>query len=304
MIGVPCQIHNATSFLVERCTVHHCGQAANPKGTQGGMGGLIFLECRDSVLQCNECHHVVTTIKYDGCAFDLDGGCSGCTMQYNYSHDNEGSGFQTGPYAGCGPLTDNTIRYNVSQNDAQRNPGSSGGIMTWGGHVRGRIYNNTVFTSAGLDGNPAAFLGSGAGLEVYNNIFVVSHDGDVVRAGGGNTFRNNCYWRTKGGFSVLFADKRYASLADWRKATGQETLDGRPLGFDVDPQLRAAGGGGAIDDPARLRTLDAYDLLPSSPLAGKGLDLRPLLKAAPGPCDFRGAPFRAGTRFDLGALQR
>ena len=108
---------------MERCTIRDCGQAANPKGSQGGIGGLVFLECDKCVAQFNECHHMVTTIGCDGCAFDIDGGCTHCILQYNYSHDNEGSGFQSGPFAGCSPLGDNTIRYNISENDAKKNTG-------------------------------------------------------------------------------------------------------------------------------------------------------------------------------------
>ena len=113
-LGLPIQVLNASGSVVERCTIRDCGQAGNPQGSQGGMGGLVFLECDKCVAQFNECHHMVTTIGCDGCAFDIDGGCTHCILQYNYSHDNEGSGFQSGPFAGCSPLGDNTIRYNIS----------------------------------------------------------------------------------------------------------------------------------------------------------------------------------------------
>ncbi len=45
-LGTPIQLLNATGCTIERCTIRHCGQAANPKGSQGGIGGLVFLECR------------------------------------------------------------------------------------------------------------------------------------------------------------------------------------------------------------------------------------------------------------------
>ena len=75
------------------------------------------------------------------------------------------------------------------------------------------------------------------------------------------------------------------------------------VGFQVDPRFVAPGGGGSIDDAARLGTLRAYDLLPSSPLAGKGLDLQRLFQVAPGPCDFHGTPLQPGMKFNLGASQ-
>ena len=220
---------------------------------------------------------MVTTIGYDGCAFDIDGGCTHCILQYNYSHDNEGSGFQSGPFAGCSPLGDNTIRYNISQNDAKKNTGNTGGIMTWGSQPRGQIYNNTVFAGRGLKSNPAAFRG-GDGFAVRNNIFVVDHDGDIIIAGGG-TFQNNCYWRTNGDLRLA----GHADLAAWRKASGQERLDGADVGFQVDPRFRAPGGGGNIDDAARLGTLRAYDLLPVLAAAGQGPRLAEALPDRAGP---------------------
>ena len=44
-LGTPIQLLNATGCTIERCTIRHCGQAANPKGSQGGIGGLVFLPC-------------------------------------------------------------------------------------------------------------------------------------------------------------------------------------------------------------------------------------------------------------------
>ena len=298
LLCFPISILNATSFLVERCTIHHCGQAQNGKPVLGGVGGLVFLECDKSIAQFNECHHIFTKQSYDGCAFDIDGGCSNCILQYNYSHDNEGSGFQTGTFAGSGPLTDTIIRYNISENDAQKNSNNTGGIMTWSSQARGQIYNNTVFVGKGFGGvKPFAFRG-GAGLSVRNNIFVAGHDGEFIDPGA-CSLQNNCYWRTNGDLRVAGC----AGLADWRKKSGHEMLDGAAVGFQVDPRLRAPGSGGDLDDAARWKTLDAYNLLPSSPLIGQGLDLQGLFKIPPGPCDFHGTPFRPGVRFDLGAVQ-
>lgn len=237
-------------------------------------------------------------VRYDGCAFDIDGGCSNCILQYNYSHDNEGSGYQAGTFDGSGPLTDTIIRYNISENDAQKNPNNTGGIMTWSSQARGQIYNNTVFVGKGFGGvKPFAFRG-GAGLSVRNNIFVAGHDGEFIEPGD-CSLQNNCYWRTNGDLRMAGC----ASLADWRKKSGQEMLNGAAVGFQVDPRLRAPGRGGDLDDAARWKTLDAYNLLPSSPLIGKGLDLQGLFKISPGLCDFHGTPFRPGVRFDLGAVQ-
>ena len=242
--GMPIALFNGTGCTIERCTIRHCGQAANPKGSQGGIGGLVFLECDNCAAQFNECHHMLTNIGADGCAFDIDGGCTNCVLQYNYSHDNEGSGFQSGSFDGCGPLGGNTIRYNISQNDAKKNTDNTGGIMTWGSQPRGQIHNNTVFTGKGLKSNPAAFRG-GDGFSVRNNIFVADHDGDIVIVVGRGTFQNNCYWRTNGDLRLA----GHADLAAWRKASGQERLDGSDVGFQVDPQFRAQAAAAASTMP-------------------------------------------------------
>ena len=99
-------------------------------------------------------------------------------------------------------MGDNTIRYNISQNDAEKNTDNTGGIMTWGSQPRGQIYNNTVFAGKGLKSNPAAFRG-GDGFSVRNNIFVADHDGEIVVVSAGARSRTTatggptgiCGWR-------------------------------------------------------------------------------------------------------------
>ena len=79
---------------------------------------------------------------------------------------------------------------------------------------------------------------------------------------------------------------------------------GRAWCLDGKPGIGLTGvGGGNIDDATRLGTLRANDLLPSSPVAGKGLVLQRLFQVAPGPCDFHGTPVQPGMKFDLGASQ-
>ena len=150
--------------------------------------------------------------------------------------------------------------------------------MTWGSQPRGQIYNNTVFAGKGLKSNPAAFRG-GDGFAVRNNIFVVeprrrnrlppAAARSRTTATGGPT--GTCGWR---------------AMPTWRpggRRRARRRLDGRDVGFQVDPRFRAPGGGGSIDDAARLGTLRAYDLLPSSPLVGQGLGLAGALQDRAGP---------------------
>ena len=304
MLGGAISLLNSTSALVEHCTISDCGQAANPHGSQGGVAGFAMLECDRCIAQFNECHGIVTTIRYDGTGFDIDGGCSHCILQYNYSHDNDGSGLQLGTFEGSTRVTDNTIRYNVSLNDAKKNARYSGGMMTYDRVYDCQMYNNTVISGPGRDGGkPAAFLGSGGGVSVRNNIFVVTHDGPIAHTSGGYKLQNNCYYRANGSFGVWQAGKDYSSLAEWQAATGQEKLDDAAVGFFADPRLRGFRWGEGIPRESEARIPVAFDLLPGSPLIGKGLDLETLFQISPGRCDFHGAPLRAGKQFDLGAVR-
>ena len=127
-----------------------------------------------------------------------------------------------------------------------------------------------------------------------------SHDGEIVCRRAAARSRTTA----TGGRTANLRLAGHADLAAWRKASGQERLDGRDVGFQVDPRFVAPGGGGSIDDAAHLGTLRAYDLLASSPLIGKGLDLQRLFRIAPGPCDFHGTPLQPGMKFNLGANQK
>ncbi len=168
--------------------------------------------------------------------------------------------------------------------------------------MRGHIYNNTVYISAANGLQPHAFLGMGSGVDVRNNIFVASHAGDIAVASPGYQFQNNCYWRTDGKFSITYGGKHFDSLAEWRAASGQENLDGKPTGFFCDPQFRSTGGGESIKHPIRFQSLDAYDLQPTSQLIGKALDLHGLIPEAPGELDIRGRRLSKAGPLDLGAV--
>ena len=59
----------------------------------------------------------------------LDGGVRNSIVQYNYSHDNDGAGYLLAQFEGGRAFYNNVIRYNVSENDGQKN--SYGGIHLW-----------------------------------------------------------------------------------------------------------------------------------------------------------------------------
>ncbi len=73
------------------------------------------------------------------------------------------------------------------------------------------------------------------------------------------------------------------------------------MGFESDPCLVNAGGGGTLGDPCLLQTLDAYKLQESSPLIEAGLDIQSLFGIDTGSEDYYGTPIPVGVEYDVGA---
>jgi hypothetical protein len=284
--------------VIEGCVAYHNGTIGH-----GGVG--IWAYNADSVvIQHNESYDNQTTSTADGGGFDLDGGCTNSVMQYNYSHDNEGSGFGVFQFRGARDWNNNTVRYNVSQNDARAN--NAGGISLWDGGSgvkNAEIYGNTVY----LDNNvqPGAtpqaiiFATTTTNVHVRNNIFMTRGAGvdliDVARNQRGVLFQGNDYYADGGGAtSFKWGRTTYSSLAAWQAATGQEKLNGASLGLTVNPQLANPGGGTTGD-------ASAYALLSSSPLRDRGANLWSM-GIDPGTSDFFGHSLPGpGGAFDIGA---
>ena len=293
--------------LVEYCEAYDNGE--NNTYTGGGPVGLWAWESRNVVFQFNESHHNRTQTK-DGGGFDLDGGCIGCVMQYNYSHDNVGEGFGIFQFQGAHTYRDNVVRYNITQNEG------SAGIYFWATNSSGAMHNTLVHHNTIYVGPAQA----AAGVEdmfvkkdfvfdtrVYDNIIVGAAGKTLInipRPSNGWDFRGNCYY-SYGDTNVTLSWNRvvYTSLAALRTATGQEDS----TGFQADPRLAAAGGGGTIGDPHALGSLAAYRLLADSPLIDHGLDLAARYGIDPGARDFYGtvvpSVVPSGGACDVGACE-
>ncbi|UCE99726.1 MAG: LamG domain-containing protein, partial [Planctomycetota bacterium] len=81
----------------------------------------------------------------------------------------------------------------------------------------------------------------------------------------------------------------------------QEKIDGRDVGFEIDPQLFKAGGGGTIGDVQKLGSLKAYQLKESSPVIDGGLDIKGLFGIDAGKHDYYGTEIPCGEKIDVGA---
>jgi len=286
--------------LIEYCEAYNNGYKGGCK--VGGPIGIWAAVANNVIIQFCESHHNRAG-KTDGGGFDFDGGTTNSILQYNYSHDNDGAGYLVCSYKNA-PHTfnNNILRYNISVNDGQKN--NYRGIILWTGSPKEdpihntQIYGNTIYSSIS---QTISFVKKGIyNTKVCNNLFITANNQKLLEGNPDRTmatFAGNVYWAIDGKYDIA----GYRSLEDWRAATGQEMLDGKPVGLVVDPKLMDMGKSVTIGDPTKLHTLTAYRLQKDSPLIDAGLDLRSLFGIDPGKRDFFGTSIPQGKAYDIGA---
>ncbi len=232
-----------------------------------GAVGIWAYDSNNVTIQHNESYRNQTAGTDDGDGFDLDRNVTNSVMQYNYSHENDGSGFglyQNGP---AGNYYNNTVRYNISQNDGHQN--GYGGIDMWGPVQNCSIYNNTVYASAS-SAHPAAMrvISSVSNVRVYHNIFQATGGAYVLNllSSAGLTFQNNDYWTGGASFQIHDASSTFFGLGAWRAGASQERIGNTSSGMSVDPHLANAGHGQTLGNALNLNQLSAYRLSLISPL--------------------------------------
>lgn len=273
---------------VDNCIVEYC-QAYNngwlSADGSNGPAGIWGVLSNKLIIQYCESHHNIAGGRFDGSGFDLDGGCTYCILQYNYSHDNQGPGYVLAQYPGAPPMHDLIVRYNISDNDARKF--GQGALEVWssgssGGIARASFYNNTVRLGPAIDNSQAKAIKVMSfdlpELTFRNNILHTTGDVPVLSTPGNSSqlMQGNCYWNASQSMFIDNGGTIYTDLATWRAATGQEKLaDGRTTGINQDPQFAAT----LTVPPAA-----------SSPVVGAGLSLFQEFGVVPGPRDFVGAP--------------
>jgi hypothetical protein len=282
--------------LIEHCIAYHNGWLNANQG--GGPVGIWGYCCNNLVIQHCEAHHNSSGTEPDGGGFDLDGGCTNSILQYNYSHDNGGPGYELCQYAGAPAMHDLTVRYNVSVNDARED--NKGALQVWstganGGIQRAAIYNNTVLLSPPADGSsPKVIYVCSDGfsdLTLRNN--VLQSTGGLLTLSTvcttGLRLEGNCYWNATQ-LAFDWNGTQFTNLSAWRAATGQETLPGsRATGMQADPRLNPDSN---------------FTPMADSPLLGAGLNLQNEFNINPGPQDFAGNPTpRMSTQGNIGAVE-
>lgn len=269
--------------------------------------GMWVSSSKNVVFQYNESYNNRTMTGTDGGGFDFDWDVYNSTMQYNYSHGNDGPGYLLCPasHGGGG----NIIRYNISENDGRKNGRS--GIQLFGEVVDAQIYNNTVYMSPSGKGDNAAFWAHDDGSNlpknvlVRNNIFYAAGGTKVVKANGATAkkgsikFTGNNYYAGGKELQIQWGSKKFKDLASWRKATGQEKTRTRITGYTGNPKLLNPGKGGTIGNADKLKNLSAYKLSHKSKLINRGMAIPSFLASTVK--DFFGGHLPKGGRYDIGA---
>ena len=308
---------NTNVGTIEYCLAHDNGSASFHAG--GGPCGIWTYESAQVTIQFCEVFNQRTLGSGDGCAFDIDGGSSGCIVQYCYGHDNDGAGVLMSSFTGQSQdVIGNIVRFNILQNNARRDEAE---LSTYFVSNQNYFYHNTCYTRT----NPpngrlavnsvlacvsvGAFGHDTKGIpQFFNNVFYVDDgathfyiDADVP---GTPAFCNNAYWSGSGTFSGSWNGTSFTTLAAFQTATSQEKRNGAVEGIFADPALAAPGLGTAISDPQNMAHLvPQYDPAASSPLRRAALDITSDYGLAVGAIDFHRKALSTGAALTLGAVQ-
>lgn len=237
-------LFNGEGGLIEHNIAANNGQSDD---MTMAYAGIWVIWSDDTIIQYNESYGQGES--RDGQGFDIDGGCTGTIVQYNYSHDNAGGFLLLLQWE----ASDAIVRYNISVND-ERSFITHAFTKTDGLLMRVNVYNNTFFTTKPLEA-AIVFDSTEVPQTVYsyyrNNIFCAKNgdSSNFVSLSSFNCFavENNCYY----GFSD-------ASLP-W--------VGGSELMIE-DPQFAFVGSAGKGFD-----SLDGYKLLASSPCLNTGIEI-------------------------------
>jgi Right handed beta helix region len=181
---------------------------AYSNGNKGGNGGcgIWTYDSTNVVFQYNVSYGNRSLRGHDGDGFDFDLDTQNSVMQFNYAYDNDGNGFQLNQWQNNTLFTNNVVRYNVSQNNSQRN--NYAGLEVWGRVISCTFYSNLVYVQP-TAGEPSGIkvhnstIGNlfVSNLGFYNNVIVVAGGRPAVTVPGGElfgakglSFRANLYW--------------------------------------------------------------------------------------------------------------
>ncbi|TAF44695.1 MAG: T9SS C-terminal target domain-containing protein [Sphingobacteriales bacterium] len=330
-------VSSASNALIENCVADDNGALNSTLGV--GIAGIWFYNVNGGLIQNCESFGNFAGQNADGNGFGIDGGCQNCTIQYCYSHDNEGAGYGLFEYGSVNPHTNNTIRYNISQNDGRKN--AFGAFKVWGVNnshkvTNDNVYGNSVYVN---DQNLVDINEPPVGLRILgnhiqnvkfmNNAFYMDNNLDFTRSVSlinqplnilpGEVLMLNNMYHNAGGGSKFSWGNLYNTLTDFRNGTLQEKSGETNYGYALNPGFSAAGtapqlaatfnnsaSNQAIPLPstgASLSTLTQYKLTTSAEAKTKGINLNTMFGINVGATDYFKGSLAGVMSFDIGAHQ-
>ncbi|MFD5074367.1 right-handed parallel beta-helix repeat-containing protein [Streptomyces sp. NPDC058371] len=278
-------------------SAHDNGDRSATNATAGPVG-LWTYDSTDVLIEHSASYRNHTGSGVDGAGFGLDSNVSDSRVQYNLSFQNDGSGYYVFTRYRNGAHTGNTIRYNISVDDARKLP-RHGALTVYGQAVRDLdVYQNTVVLSHSPAGRgPAVLLRDGnTGVRIRNNLLVTDGEpfvsADSELAASKVSLQGNDYYAPKGRWTVNWGGRSYTDLPTWRAGTGQERVGQEATGLTADPCFE----GDRL--PELGSPQDAHLVTPGCSL--DGLDLR-ALGIDPGTVDYFGRD--VGDLPNVGAVQ-
>jgi hypothetical protein len=270
--GSGIQLGDVNEALVE----HNSAYLNGVTGGNGGVGIWAY-QSNDVTFQYNESYQNHGYRGHDGDGFDFDSDTSNSVMQYNYAYDNDGTGFQLDQWKNDSIFTNDTVQYNIAENNGQRN--NYGSIEVWGHVLNSSFIGNTVYIS------PSSSGGSPSGMHAYNTTIaglyvdnVTFEDNTIVAAGGlrmvyvpsaetqgaqGLKFVNNTYDSSGSTPNFSYGNNTYYNLSEFESSTGQD--DGATFSNAAMPFPAFAAPNASIAGSALIVTASATE---SSSLAG------------------------------------
>lgn len=100
-----------------------------------------------------------------------------------------------------------------------------------------------------------------------------------------DTFLANDWWSLKNKFNV----EGFTELKEWANKTGEEMIDGKLAGLNIDPGFKNTGESN-ITSCNQLKLFNRYKVAENSLFKKKGLDLKTLFGIETGDIDFNGKP--------------
>ncbi len=258
--------------------------ASENVGKSGGVGMWAYDSKKVTFRHCIACG--TRTDGRDGGGFDLDGGCLECVVEKCLSYDNHGPGFMHCDYPKAGVTKGNVIRSCISINDGRREKGAAFGFgfVAWGaGLDECRIEN--CFAAVAPDAPKEAregllFVSLVSGFaDMADKTRIrgcVMSDNIAIAAGAGVPlvsnnlphatvedvrYEGNTYLVQKVEPLFLVGDKRFSNLDDWRKATGQETRNGKSVVRGSDAKSFVIPADYRLRTPRELSLFPAFKYL-------------------------------------------